>query len=192
MSPGAARPGSIDTLWFALLLVTCGPLVAQPEAHVRVSPRDPRYFELSDGRPYVPIGLNLIAPGAADPDGLSVMDGWMQQLAANGGNFIRVWLSPPFWDVEHERSGPFKLYARDTHGMLLHDVLFAPFFAGAAGPGQIWHWNVYVDANRLWHHFGRFAAAIGADEVVNTALAELADGGTISPLAHVRFVFAPV
>lgn len=30
------------------------------------------------------------------------------------------------------------------------------------------------------------------DEVVNTALAELADGGTISPLAHARFVFAPV
>ena len=47
-----------------------------------------------------------------------------------------------------------------THtGIILHDVLFAPFFAGAAGPGHCWHWNVYVDRNNLWHHFARFAAS---------------------------------
>jgi hypothetical protein len=39
-------------------------------------------------------------------------------------------------------------------------VLFAPFFAGAAGPGHIWHWDVYVDRNDLWGHFARFAEAI--------------------------------
>ena len=43
---------------------------------------------------------------------------------------------------------------------LLHDVLFAPFFAGAAGPGHIWHWDAYVARNNLWWHFGRFAEAI--------------------------------
>jgi hypothetical protein len=37
---------------------------AAAEAFVRVSPRDARYLELSDGRPYIPIGLNLIAPDA--------------------------------------------------------------------------------------------------------------------------------
>ena len=30
------------------------------DAFVRVSPRDARYFELSDGRPYIPIGFNLV------------------------------------------------------------------------------------------------------------------------------------
>jgi hypothetical protein len=45
-------------------------------------------------------------------------------------------------------------------GTLLHDILFAPFFAGAAGCGQIWHWDSYVDPNNLWWHFGRFADVV--------------------------------
>ena len=62
--------------------------------------------------------------------------------------------------VEPEHSGPFKLYGKDRDGLLLHDVLFAPFFAGAAGPGHIWHWDVYVAKNDLWWQFGRFAQAV--------------------------------
>ena len=332
-------------------------------AFVRVSPRDPRYFELSDGTPYIPIGLNLVGPPGS---GLAGMETWLRKLSANGGNYARIWLSNPFFDVEHGKSGrydserakriddllalarkygirlklctehfrhlgegtqtwagkpqhllanggpardtadffkgeagrrqyksklawyadryrdepmvfgwelwnemnavrvdvwrpwsaemlpelhrlfpknlamqslgsfdreqtrdsyrdlcelpgndvlqvhryldqgaswdichgpvavfaaeavgelrsfgvrkpvllaesgaveprhsgPSKLYAKDREGMILHDVLFAPFFAGAAGPGHIWHWDVYVDRNDLWHHFGRFAAVV--------------------------------
>jgi hypothetical protein len=365
-------------LWGLALAAWCG-LVGitraseNTAAFVRVSPRDPRYFELSDGRPYLPIGLNMIAPDGArgndEAGGLRRMDEWMQQLSTNGGNFIRVWLSSPFWEVEHERSGvydeararridallamaqrhglqvkltlehfreisenprqrwannlrqhvdrggtatnmadffsgeasrrqfqkklawfaqrygdnptvfgwelwneinatttgpenfmpwtsmmlaelhrlfphhlamqslgsfdtdrvrllyrqmsllagndvaqvhryldlgaslavchgpmdvlaaeaarellavdprkpvmlaesgavepqhsgPFKLYAQDKDGIILHDLLFAPFFAGAAGAGQSWHWDVYVDRNNLWHHFARFATVV--------------------------------
>jgi len=72
---------------------------------VRVSPRDSRYFELSDGRPYIPIGLNLIAPPGNE--GLPGLEVWMEQLQANGGNYIRVWLSNPFFDVEHVRCGDY-------------------------------------------------------------------------------------
>lgn len=340
-------------------------------AFVRVSPRDGRYFELSNGSSYVPIGLNLIAPdralGMGESNGLRRMDDWLSKLAANGGNFARVWLSSDFWDVEHEHSGsydeakahridalidcarkhgirlkltlehfremnetprqswvnkplhhvshggtatnmadffsgsasrerfkakldwfaarygsdpiifgwelwneinavsggdymawteamlpelhhrfpknlamqslgsfdgdyargayerlarmpgndvaqvhryldlgasypvclepvdvlaadavrtllaweprrpvllaesgaveprhsgPSKLYAKDKEGIILHDVLFAPFFAGAAGPGHCWHWDQYVDRNNLWHHFARFAEVL--------------------------------
>lgn len=336
---------------------------------VRVSPRDPRYLELSDGAPYIPIGLNLIAPPERAADGtpgLQVYESWLDRLAANGGNYVRAWLSNPFWDVEQARSGeydeakarridtlleiartrgirvkmtmehfrsigggpqawadkplhhvsnggtaesiadffdgeksrarfrdkiawyakrygdrpeifgwelwnevnavrggdylawteamlaelhrrfprnlcmqslgsfdtarvretyrrhstmpgndlaqvhryldlgaaldackgpvdvlaadavrellafdprkpvllaesgavesrhsgPFHLYGADRQGMLLHDILFAPFFAGAAGPGQIWHWDAYVAKNDLWWHFGRFRNAV--------------------------------
>jgi len=42
----------------------------------------------------------------------------------------------------------------------LHDILFAPFFAGSAGTGQNWHWDHYVAANNLWFQFDRFAEAI--------------------------------
>ncbi|MGO8818308.1 MAG: hypothetical protein ACLQVG_27000 [Terriglobia bacterium] len=337
---------------------------------VRVSPRDYRYFELADGSPYIPIGLNMISPpeGARDDEvaGLNGFEGWIEKLARNGGNYIRVWLSSPFWSVEHEKcgvydpmkarridrllelcgryhihvkltmehfrsigggpqpwadnplysithngpatsiadffdgeesraqfrkkvqwysqryaddpiiygwelwneinavhggdflawteamlpelhkafpknlamqslgsfdrdrarefyrplslmagndvaqvhryldqgaelevchgpvdilavdairelrsyhpgrpiilaesgavepshSGPSHLYAKDRAGIILHDILFAPFFSGAAGSGQIWHWEEYVDANNLWYHFGRFAEAV--------------------------------
>ena len=39
-------------------------------------------------------------------------------------------------------------------------MIFAPFFAGAAGTGQCWYWQIYVDANDLWWQFGRFAEAV--------------------------------
>ncbi|HWR53772.1 MAG TPA: cellulase family glycosylhydrolase [Bryobacteraceae bacterium] len=347
---------------------------ASAERFVRVSRRDPRYLELSDGSPYIPIGLNMISPprAASGADDLGGIEEWLDALSSFGGNYIRVWVSNPFWDVEHatsgaydeekarrtdrlldlcrrygirvkltlehfrsigdgrqkwadkplhnranggpatsiadffdgaasreqfrkkiawfgrrygsrpevygwelwneinavrggdymawteamlpelrrafpknlamqslgsfdtagvrdlyrrhsrmpgndlaqvhryldlgadldickgavdvlaadavrelrgydagrpvilaesgavepKHSGPFKLYAADRAGIILHDILFAPFFAGAAGTGQIWHWDSYVAANKLWMHFGRFAAAVrGVDPV---------------------------
>jgi hypothetical protein len=360
------------------LLGLCGANeILTDEPFVRVSPRDARYFELSDGKPYIPIGLNMIAPpGRDEKQALAQMEDWMQKLSANGGNYIRLWLSNPFFDVEHSKSGvydeekakridavlalarkynirvkmtlehfrhlgdgkqtwagkpihhvsrggpakdivdffasdasreqfkkkldwyakrygddptifawelwnefdavqemwrperwqqggvaldwtqtmldalhqrfpknlavqslgsfdnegktpmyrtfclirgndiaqvhryldlgakleichgpvdvlaadavttllsfhsdkpvllaesgavepshsgPFKLYEQDKTGIILHDILFAPFFTGAAGPGQCWHWDSYVAKNDLWRHFGRFAQAV--------------------------------
>ncbi len=353
------------------MLLAAAPVPGAPaDAFVRVSPRDRRYLELTDGTPYIPIGLNMVSPPnvkAGEDAALAGMDEWLTSLSSNGGNYIRVWLSDPFWAVEHEKSGvydeararridrlfemcrrhgirmkltmehfrsigggrqswaddplhdivnggtaqsmadffdgepsralfrskiewyskrfgdrpeiyawelwneinavngkgdimawtelmlpelhrafprnmavqslgsfdsdsqreryralstmagndiaqvhryldlgahlevchgavdvltadavrtllsyhpgrpvilaesgavepghagPFKLYAADHEGMLLHDILFAPFFAGAAGPGQIWHWNNYVADNHLWYHFGRFAEVV--------------------------------
>ena len=62
--------------------------------------------------------------------------------------------------VEPHHAGPFKLYEKDREGILIHDGIFAPFFAGAAGPGQFWHWQDYIEKNNLWYHFGRFAEAV--------------------------------
>lgn len=68
--------------------------------------------------------------------------------------------------VEPNHSRPWDLYKRDTEGIVLHDALFAPFFAGACGSGQPWHWQEYVEANNLWWHFGRFSRAIeGIDPI---------------------------
>ena len=352
-----------------ILALIAGGLLAQSSsaaetAFVRVSPRDPRYFELSDGKPYIPIGLNMVHPTTEQGE-LGEMENWMKQLAANHGNYLRVWLSGYGFDIEHTKcgeydlerakridavlaaarrdglrvklclehfrdvqgpkkwstkplhhvsnggtaesmadffngqasreqfkkklawyqarygsdpivfgwelwneinaaaagdrlawteamlpelhrlfpknlamqslgsydsdwcrkdydrltvmpgndvaqvhryldlgatypickgpvdilaadavsellkfnpnrpvilaesgaveprhSGPFKLYAKDRDGILLHDILFAPFFSGAAGAGMIWHWDSYVARNDLWRHFGRFAAAV--------------------------------
>ncbi|HEX8040551.1 MAG TPA: hypothetical protein VF490_15435 [Chryseosolibacter sp.] len=66
---------------------------------------------MSDGTPYIPIGLNMIAPGAAaregEAQGLAEMEGWMKALSENGGNYVRIWLSNPFWDVEPDQAGVY-------------------------------------------------------------------------------------
>ncbi len=68
--------------------------------------------------------------------------------------------------VQPDHAGPSLLYAQDTVGMLLHDVIFTPFFCGAAGSGHSWHWDHYIEKNGLWYHFKRFSRAIeGLDPV---------------------------
>ena len=63
--------------------------------------------------------------------------------------------------VEPNHTGPSRFYALDKAGALLHDEIFAPFFAGSAGSGQPWHWDhQYIDGMNLWHHFARFATAV--------------------------------
>ncbi|MEM7577207.1 MAG: hypothetical protein AAF328_07000 [Planctomycetota bacterium] len=60
---------------------------------VRVSPANPRAFAFDDGRPFVPIGLNLAWPGK---QGTFSYDRWFEQLAEHGGNFARLWIAPDF------------------------------------------------------------------------------------------------
>jgi hypothetical protein len=54
-------------------------------------------------------------------------------------------------------SGPFRYYVADHDGLLFHDTTYAPFFAGAAGSGHIWHWDRYVDQKNLWPGFRALA-----------------------------------
>jgi len=75
---------------------------------VQVSPRDECYFELTNGTPHVPIGLNMIAPwGRDEKEALATMERWIKALSDNRGNYIRLWLSHNFFDIEHERSGRY-------------------------------------------------------------------------------------
>ncbi len=69
--------------------------------------------------------------------------------------------------VEANHAAYSHLYEKDSEGLLLHDMIFAPFFAGSAGCGQAWHWDyIYVERHHLYGHFGRFALAIaGLDPV---------------------------
>jgi len=68
--------------------------------------------------------------------------------------------------VEANHAGPSKLYEKDSLGVLIHDMIFAPFFCGASGCGSLWHWNSYVEEQNLWYHYQRFNSAIkGIDPV---------------------------
>jgi hypothetical protein len=83
----------------SLLLLTA----AHSQRYIEVSKSDHRYFAFSDGATYLPIGINLINPsgGGANPDSaFAEIESWMKNLSENRGNYIRIWLSQSFWDVE--------------------------------------------------------------------------------------------
>jgi hypothetical protein len=52
--------------------------------------------------------------------------------------------------VNDAHTGPFRFYRTDDRGIIFHDTTVPAFFAGAAGSGNIWHWESYVDQKDLW------------------------------------------
>ncbi|RYG45844.1 hypothetical protein EON79_11625 [bacterium] len=69
---------------------------------VGVSRRDPRYFALTDGTPYWPIGTNLGWSGAR---GLRDFENWIPAFAGAGANWGRLWLAPHWTTFALERPG---------------------------------------------------------------------------------------
>jgi hypothetical protein len=68
--------------------------------------------------------------------------------------------------VKPKHTGYSEIYDLDTVGVLNHDQLFAPFFAGAAGTGNAWWWRQSIDRFDQWYLFDRFAEAVkGIDPV---------------------------
>jgi len=57
-------------------------------------------------------------------------------------------------------SGPFGFYRYDDDGLIFHDTTYPAFFAGAAGSGHIWHWDIYVDQKNLWEGFRALSDAL--------------------------------
>ncbi|MEI6518952.1 MAG: hypothetical protein WCO98_02740 [bacterium] len=92
---------------------------------VEISQHDPRYFAFSDGAPYTAIGLNLVGPPsyalAAGGEfaqsqqtgtlGVQEYARWFARLAENGGNYARLWLSHPYFNVDGENAGDINLTA---------------------------------------------------------------------------------
>lgn len=67
------------------------------KGYVRVSSQDPRYLAFSDGTPFFPIGQNL----AFVTDSYTTIKAF-QKIAANGGNFARVWSCCGDWAMALE------------------------------------------------------------------------------------------
>jgi len=103
-------------IFLGILINSCSsdkskPLPSGSKGYIEVSKANPAYFSYSDGTPYIPVGINMINPSGRyrnNPDSsLYEIDQWMKNLSANGGNYIRVWLSQSFWDIEDEKAGVY-------------------------------------------------------------------------------------
>ena len=93
--------------------------------YVEVSGRDGRYFAFTDGSSYCPIGVNLCWPvyyplsrgtefettDRRGTMGVSDYRRWFAAMAAEGGNFTRIWCSSPALSVDTERAGELDLAA---------------------------------------------------------------------------------
>lgn len=106
----ATPPVAGDWTWQATIRVggvstTTAPVAfrceADPDGHgvPRVSDVDGRYLAFADGSPFVPRGENLSWYG---PGGTYDYDRWLDQLAARGANWVRVWM--PSWAMGIEWS----------------------------------------------------------------------------------------
>lgn len=101
-------------------------------------------------------------PGAQ----LSICQAPMDVLASDCVRTARTWgvqkpiLATELGAVRSRHSGPSELYNADSEGVLLHDILFAPFFSGSAGSGHCWHWNAYIERQNIWFQIGRFSEAV--------------------------------
>ncbi len=106
----------------------CGELLSETEfdalpgkgGFVEVSRRDPRYFALSDGSSYVPIGLNLVGctydhlpsgeghfkrSSTLVTTGLKEWERWFAALKDAGANYTRIWLSNRYTEARTSLMG---------------------------------------------------------------------------------------
>ena len=67
------------------------------------------YFETEDGKPFIPVGLNLCFQRflTEEEEVFAAYSRQIKTFAENGGNYIRVWLGDKFFEMEPEREGEF-------------------------------------------------------------------------------------
>jgi len=75
---------------------------AHSKGFVRVSPKDPRFLEFTDGSPFFPVGQNVAFITDSYKQGEM-----LQKLGENGANYVRIWCCCEDWAmaVEARKSG---------------------------------------------------------------------------------------
>jgi hypothetical protein len=79
---------------------TCA--AADHRGFVRVSQRDPRYFEFTTGEPFFPIGQNLAFIGDSQFVTPATVQDTIEKLARNGVNYLRIWTCCHDWALAVE------------------------------------------------------------------------------------------
>ncbi len=87
------------------------------QGFVRVSERDPRFFEFDDGSPFFPIGHNLRSPfdermhlqfpwSLRHDEGSSIYDHYFRQMKDHGVNITEIWMASWSFGIEWSRTAP--------------------------------------------------------------------------------------
>jgi len=94
------------------LLCACGTgdkIEKKAGGYVGVSKKDARYLALSTGETYIPVGMNICFPRFLTEQEAVFADYEKKfaELSKNGGNYCRIWLSHPFFQIEDAKEGEF-------------------------------------------------------------------------------------
>ena len=73
--------------------------------YVRVSRKDPRYFEFDDGTPYFAVGENVCTWRR----GVHDYDDWFPALGKAGGNYARIWMWGHCFGIEWGKPGHYRM-----------------------------------------------------------------------------------
>jgi hypothetical protein len=92
------RSGSVDSA-----PVTFRTSPGEGKGYIRISGKDPHYFEFDDGSPFFAIGLNMVEHP------LSEYFRYIPRLAQNGGNFSRLWIGFDYFALEYGAMGDYRL-----------------------------------------------------------------------------------
>ncbi len=98
-------------------------LPSDNHGYVKLSEKDRRYFEFSDGESYFPVGINMAFPmlcGKSDGSefglaggsmfmGLRQYERWFKKASKNGVNMVRIWLGHEYFCPDTENAGEFDL-----------------------------------------------------------------------------------
>jgi hypothetical protein len=82
--------------------VTFDCVPSSSKGFLRVSHRDPRFLEFSEGQPFFAIGQNLAFIGSGQYLTLSRAEETFGRLAANGANYLRIWTCCEDWALALE------------------------------------------------------------------------------------------
>jgi hypothetical protein len=97
---------------------------------IRLSPKNPLGFAYEDGQPFFGVGENMCWGGAR---GTFDYDDWLPELAKQGGNFIRIWMSS--WNCALE-------WSRENRGDWRNGTYYG---VGVYSLGNAWKLDTILD-----------------------------------------------
>ena len=153
-----------------------------PTGPIVTSRANPRLLSWADGTPYIPVGCN-VAWGTR-PDRLGKITSYLDALAANGGNHVRVWCASWCGGIEGEEPDAYRLdqawlldailaacrergitvlLVLDNHHDLTHGKMF-PYGASARERADAFVTPELSDQYR--HRIRYLVARYGADDTI--------------------------
>jgi hypothetical protein len=81
---------------------------------IRACPKDPRFFEFTEGAPFFAIGQNLAFIGEGQYVNLTKAEQIFEKLSSNGANFLRIWTCCQDWAmaIEARKSAWYRSWSR--------------------------------------------------------------------------------